>query len=135
MKSILALAAVAALASPASTQIFSEDFSSGTPPTGWTVVDVAASGVAGWIPGILDPYSGMDHTDWAFHDYDYVLPANTIMVSPVIDFSTVSGASLSFLTETEWAHAKSPGIHLLESDREQTVGPSWGRGPITPPGA
>jgi hypothetical protein len=120
MKTSLIFAAIAALASPGISQVLTEDFSSGTPPTGWTVIDNLGAGVAGWIPGVLDPWSG-DHTDWALHDYHGTLPADTMLVSPVLDLSTVSGTTLSFLTETEWteymAHhpsALADGVSTLE---------------------
>jgi len=101
MKSILPLVAAVALASSASSQILTEDFSSGTPPTGWTLIDNAGAGAAGWIPGFLDPY-GADHTDWAMHDYDTINASDILLVSPVMDFSASGGTTLSFLTETDW---------------------------------
>jgi len=86
-------------ASAASSQVLSEDFSSGTPPTGWTVVDNTSSGVVGWEPGYFD---FVDHTGWALHDYDTLFAADTLLVSPVMNLSTVNGTTLSFLTETDW---------------------------------
>ncbi len=103
MKSILTLVAAATFATTASSQILSEDFSTGVPPAGWTVVDVAGSGVIGWVPGIFDPYTGVDRTEMAFHDYDYLLPADTLLISPTMDLSSSNGTTLTFLTETEWA--------------------------------
>lgn len=121
MKSILSLVAVAALTSSASSQIFSEDFSSGTPPTGWTIIDGAGAGVIGWEPGIFDPYYGVDHTGWAQHDYDSLLPADTLLVSPVIDLSSSSMSTLTFMTETQWvdymahsAYSLSNGVSTAE---------------------
>lgn len=102
LKQLLVVAAIAALTSSASSQIFSEDFSSGTPPTGWTIIDYTGSGVIGWEPGYLDTFSGLDHTGWAMHDYDTLLSADNVLLSPVIDLSSSSGTVLSFLTETEW---------------------------------
>ena len=102
MKHFLVVAAIAVFSSSASAQIFSEDFSSGTPPTGWTIIDNTGSGVIGWEPGFLDLFSGLDHTGWAMHDYDTYLSADNVLLSPVINLSSSNGTSLSFVTETEW---------------------------------
>ena len=121
MKSILSFVAVAALASSASAQILSEDFSSGTPPTGWTIIDNAGAGAIGWTQGILDPYATGDHTGAAMHDYDYYAAADTILVTPALDLSSSGGTMLSFLSEVYWvdymahsAYSFGNGVNTVE---------------------
>ncbi|MHC4381113.1 MAG: choice-of-anchor J domain-containing protein [Planctomycetota bacterium] len=115
MKAILALTAGLTLSATASSQVLSEDFSSGVPPTGWTTIDLAGAGAFGWVNDIWTPQLR------AMHDYDFLLPADTLLVTPVMDLSASTNTILSFLSETEWvdfmAHhpfALSDGVSTVE---------------------
>jgi hypothetical protein len=103
MKSILSLAAVVALAGSASSQVLSEDFSSGVPPTGWTQV-MNGTG-QGWIPGVIDPFSGVDRSGTAWHEDEYLagLSSDNYLVSPVMDLTGVTGTTLTFQSETHYS--------------------------------
>ena len=92
MKSILTLAAVVALAGSASSQILSEDFSTGVPPTGWTS---SLTNGQGWIDG----------AGRAWHEDEYLggLSSDSMLVSPVMDFSGASGSTLTFQSETHYS--------------------------------
>jgi len=92
MKSILSLAAVIALAGSASSQVLSEDFSTGVPPTGWTHVNANGQGV-GWIP---------DGAGRAWHE-DEILQSDNYLISPLMDLSGVSSTTLTFDAEVYYS--------------------------------
>ena len=97
MKTILSLVAVAALAGSASSQVLSEDFSSGVPPTGWVqVVNPGGSGV-GWI---LDSIGGR-----AWHEDEYLggLFSDNTLVSPAFSLAGITSSTLTFDTETYYS--------------------------------
>jgi hypothetical protein len=101
MKSLCSLVAVFALASAATAQILSEDFSTGVPPVGWIHVNHNGAGV-GWIP---------DGAGRAWHEDESGLTSDNHLVSPIFDLTGVLGATLTFDGETNWATylANNPG--------------------------
>jgi hypothetical protein len=95
MKSLWSLLAALTLTSAASSQVLSEDFSSGVPPTGWTHVNHNGNGV-GWIP---------DGTGRAWHEDENLggLASDNHLVSPAFDLTGVAGTKLTFDGETNYA--------------------------------
>ncbi|MHC4823086.1 MAG: hypothetical protein ACYTEP_03610 [Planctomycetota bacterium] len=115
MKAILALTAGLTLSATASSQVLSEDFSSGVPPTGWTTIDLAGAGAFGWVNDIWTPQLR------AMHDYDFLLPADTLLVTPVMDLSASTNTILSFLSETEWVDFMAHHLDLSAYDGMSNV--------------
>ncbi|MCP4093703.1 MAG: hypothetical protein GY747_09670 [Planctomycetes bacterium] len=122
MKTILSLAAVVALAGSASSQVLSEDFSTGVPPTGWTHVNNNAHIGVGWIP------DGAGRA-WC-EDEAGVGTVDTTLVSPAFDLTGVSGTTLSFDGETYWAaylanHPTSYGDGISNMEISTDGGATW----------
>jgi len=96
MKSILCLAVAVVFCGTASSQVLSEDLSSGVPPTGWIHVDNNAAGGQGWIA---------DSMGRAWHEDEYLggLSSDNTLISPTFDLSGVTGSTLTFDGETNYA--------------------------------
>jgi hypothetical protein len=94
MKSLLSIVAVFALVGSASSQVLTEDFSTGVPPTGWIQINNNASLCVGWIS---DGFGRAWHEDESIDIYD-----NTL-VSPVFSLAGVSNATLTFQSETNYS--------------------------------
>lgn len=123
MKSILSLAAVVALAGSASSQVLSEDFSSGVPPTGWTHVNNNASSTQGWIA------DGVGRA-WHEDESSSLGTSDNTLVSPIFDLTGVSGTALSFDGETNWAawlanHPTSNGDGISNMEISTDGGATW----------
>ncbi|MDP7062418.1 MAG: hypothetical protein QF489_05720 [Planctomycetota bacterium] len=122
MKTILSLAAVALLAGSASSQVLSEDFSSGVPPTGWVQTNNNAHIGVGWIP------DGIGRA-WC-EDEAGIGTVDTTLLSPVFDLTGVSGATLTFDGETYWAaylanHPSSLGDGVSNMEITTDGGATW----------
>ena len=119
MKTILSLAAVALLAGSASSQVLSEDFSSGVPPTGWVQTNNNAHIGVGWIP------DGFGRA-WC-EDEAGVGTVDTTLLSPVFDLTGVSGATLTFDGETYhmWFVGTNSSEHLSIGYATSSDGITW----------
>ncbi len=95
MKTILSLAAVIALAGSASSQVLSEDFSTGVPPTGWVHVNNNAGLSVGWI------FDSVGGRAWSEDEYGVGTADNTL-VSPVFSLAGVSSTTLTFDSQLGW---------------------------------
>jgi hypothetical protein len=95
MKTILSLAAVIALAGSASSQVLSEDFSTGVPPTGWVHVNNNAGLSVGWI------FDSLFSRAWSEDEYGVGTADNTL-VSPVFSLAGVSSTTLTFDSQLGW---------------------------------
>lgn len=96
MKTILSVILAASVASTASAQVLSEDFSSGVPPTGWTHIDNNGAAGQGWIA---------DAAGRAWHEDESLggLSSDNTLISPSFDLTGVSNTTLTFDGETNWA--------------------------------
>lgn len=96
MKTILTVILAASLASTASAQVLSEDFSTGVPPTGWTHIDNNGAAGQGWIA---------DASGRAWHEDEYLagLSSDNTLVSPVFDLTAITGTTLTFESETHYS--------------------------------
>jgi len=95
MKTILSLVAVAALAGSASSQVLSEDFSTGVPPTGWAHVNNNAGLSVGWI------FDSVGGRAWSEDEFGVGTADNTL-VSPVFSLAGVSSTTLTFDSQLGW---------------------------------
>lgn len=95
MKPILFLAAAVILAGSASSQVLSEDFSSGVPPTGWAHVNNNAGLSVGWI------FDSVGGRAWS-EDESGVGTADNTLVSPVFSLAGVSSTTLTFDSQLGW---------------------------------
>ena len=95
MKTILSLAAVIALAGSASSQVLSEDFSTGVPPTGWVHVNNNAGLSVGWI------FDSVGGRAWSEDEFGVGTADNTL-VSPVFSLAGVSSTTLTFDSQLGW---------------------------------
>lgn len=104
--------------------VFSEDFESAWPPTGWTVTDVAGSGFANWDTatswGESNYTGGTGECAMACSDCD---PGafNTVLESPTMDCSGFTGVSLDFMAN----FADYAGEDFFEVDVSNDGGMTW----------
>ena len=122
MKTILSLAAVVALAGSASSQVLSEDFSTGVPPTGWTLVDNNGAASLTWEA---------DGTGRAWHQDDFSgVTSDNTLISPAMDLSGTSGTTLTFDGSTQWSawlanHPTSFGDGISNMEVSTDGGATW----------
>ena len=110
MKKLLLMTAlvVAVFAAGAQNIIFSEDFETGTPPAGWTLIDADGNG-QNWE--LMDQGYGNDYDGYSFASYPMGSSANdNWMVTPAISLGTAS--SLSFFRMTGFFTQAHYGVYV-----------------------
>jgi len=110
MKKLLLMTAlvVAVFAAGAQSIIFSEDFETGTPPAGWTLIDADGNG-QNWV--LWDEGYGNDYDGYSFASYPMGSSTNdNWMVTPAISLGTAS--SLSFFRKTGFFTQAHYGVYV-----------------------
>ena len=110
MKKLLLMTAlvVAVFAAGAQNIIFSEDFETGTPPAGWTLIDADGNG-QNWE--LWDQGYGNDYDGYSFASYPMGSSTNdNWMVTPAISLGTAS--SLSFFRMTGFFTQAHYGVYI-----------------------
>ena len=99
---------VAVFAAGAQSIIFSEDFETGTPPAGWTLIDADGNG-QNWE--LWDEGYGNDYDGYSFASYPMGSSTNdNWMVTPAISLGTAS--SLSFFRKTGFFTQAHYGVYV-----------------------
>lgn len=125
MKILTSLAVVALAGSlSAQTNVLTEDFSAGVGANGWTLVNNNLStGGIGWEADLVGGR--------AWHQDEFATPSSdNTMVSPVMDFTGLSGMTLTFDGETNWAfylanHPSTVGDGVSTMEISTDGGATW----------
>ena len=121
MNPIITIALAATLTASANAQALSEDFSSGVPPTGWTLVDNNGAASLTWE----------DDAGRAWHQDDSSgATSDNTLISPAMDLSGSAGTTLTFDGQTQWSawlanHPTSNGDGVSNMEVSTDGGATW----------
>lgn len=127
MKNILTPLAVAALAGSLSAQttVLSEDFSTGVPPTGWTMMNNNANPLsAGWI------HDALNGRAWHEDELTAVGQTDNTLMTPAMDLTGLTSVALHWDNETNYGrwlgnHPNSTGNGVSTVEVTTDGGGTW----------